>query len=113
MSGRLPLAIAIVAVVAVVVVGWLFFWSPANNDNFPQGTLWLCTNQSCGNSFTLTMKELSDHQLKHYGQLPKCPKCGHEALGAERCQFCGKVFVQQRGYDVCPYCGKQQVPKPE
>jgi rRNA maturation endonuclease Nob1 len=97
-------AVVLVVVGAALTVAAL--WRGPNNANFPEGTDWLCTNQGCGNHFKLTMKQLGEHYKAHYGQLPKCPKCGHDAVRAWQCANCGKVFPQTRGIDACPYCGK-------
>jgi hypothetical protein len=111
MKNKLVYAVVIgVALVGAVVV-WAM-WRPANNPNFPQGTDWLCTNQACQNHFKLTMKELGDHHKAHYGQRPKCPKCGKDAVRAEVCAHCGKVYMQARGAQICPYCRKEQIIKP-
>jgi hypothetical protein len=95
----------VAAAVGVAVLVWAM-WRPENNANFPEGTDWVCTNKTCGNHFKLTMKELGEHHKAHYGQLPKCPKCGKDAVRASVCSSCGKVFPQGRGMAACPYCGK-------
>ena len=46
------------------------------------------------------MKQLGEHYKAHYGQLPKCPKCGHDAVRASVCSNCGKVFPQARDRGV-------------
>ena len=106
---RVVLAAVAIAVV-IAVVGWRLWGRGANNENFPEGTLWQCTTPACGNAFTLTMKQLGEHHKKHFGQLPACPKCGKESVGAQRCGHCRKVYVQMRGSNVCPFCGKPQAP---
>jgi hypothetical protein len=99
------------SVIVVVVAGVLWLWAlrrPANNENFPEGTEWLCTNPQCGNHFHMTMKELGEYTKAHYGQPIKCPKCNQMAVGAATCAYCGKVYAQMRGSNLCPYCGKPQ-----
>ncbi|HEX2971121.1 MAG TPA: hypothetical protein VHP11_02240 [Tepidisphaeraceae bacterium] len=97
--------LAAAALFTVVLV-----WSrrPANNDDFPEGTFWLCANPKCQTSFTLTIKELGQHHEKHYGQPPFCPKCqGTDTLRAEQCPHCKKVYPLARDWgSVCPYCRK-------
>lgn len=103
------------SVIIVVVGAVLAIWGtrrPANNANFPEGTDWLCLNRSCNTHFKLTMKELGEHHKANYGQPIKCPKCAQRADRAEVCKSCGKVFVQMRGMQGCPYCGKPLVPPP-
>ena len=46
------------------------------------------------------MDELAEHTQKHYGERPKCPKCGKEAIAA-KCGHCGKVYPQARGEQIC------------
>jgi predicted RNA-binding Zn-ribbon protein involved in translation (DUF1610 family) len=97
------------AVITVVVGAVLAIWGfrrPPNNANFPEGTDWLCTNRTCNNHFNLTMKDLGQFYKTHYGQRPKCPKCGSEAIRATVCPSCHKVFPQARDMFACPYCGK-------
>ena len=97
-----------VAVVGAVVV-WAM-WSPANNENFPEGTDWLCLNKACGNHFKMSIREVAEHHKAHYGQPMKCPKCGQEAERAVKCAHCAKVYVQGRGASFCPFCKKEQPP---
>ena len=91
----------------VIVTGIVYwFWRPANNENVPRGTWWICTNDSCKNEFSLSMAQFSEHHEKHYGQPVLCPKCKSVAVKADKCPSCGKVFVMQRNSDICPACGK-------
>jgi rRNA maturation protein Nop10 len=91
----------------IIVTGILYwFWRPANNANVPNGVWFLCTNDSCRNEFSMTMAQFSDHHAKHYGQPVRCPKCDSVAIKADKCPYCGKVFVMQRNGDICPACGK-------
>ena len=111
MKQKLIYGAVIVVVVAAVLGVWSMRGSP-NNANFPQGTDWLCTNSACGNHYKMTVAELGEHHKKNYGQRPACPKCGKPAVRAEVCGHCGKVYPQNRGMQVCPYCGKEQIAKP-
>jgi hypothetical protein len=111
MKDKLIYAVIVIVAVGLAAVGWMM-WSPANNENFPEGTDWVCLEKNCGQHFKLTMSELGDHYKKNYGQRPKCPKCGKEAFRAEKCGHCGKVYPQSRGVQVCPYCKKEQVVTP-
>jgi hypothetical protein len=108
---RLGIGAAIVLVAAVTaVVAWN--WRPANNANFPDGTFWICQNDSCHHEFVLTMEQLSEHHKLHYGQPIPCPKCGQAgAIRALRCPSCGKFYPQPRDPMPCPFCGKMP-PKP-
>src|SRR5215471_13009636 len=95
----------IVAVVVATGVGaWM--WRPANNDNFPDGTYWICSEPTCKTEFSLTMTQLSDHHEKHYGQPVPCPKCGKPAIRADKCKHCGRIYPMDRNSVVCPFCGK-------
>jgi ribosomal protein L32 len=111
MQKNLVLGGIVVAVVAAAVVVWAM-WTPANNANFPEGTLWMCTDRACGSHHNLSTKQLGEHYKANYGQLPKCPKCGKESVRAEKCDHCGKVYPQGRGVQVCPYCKKEKVAAP-
>lgn len=95
-------------VVGLSVLIWQM-WPESNDPNFPEGTDWICTNAADRHTFTLTMDELAEHTQKHYGERPKCPTCGKEAIRAEKCGHCGKVYPQARGEQVCPFCKKPQV----
>jgi rubrerythrin len=95
----------------VIITGISFwFWRPANNVNAPRGTWWICKNPTCKNEFSLTMAQFSEHHEKHYGQPVTCPKCHTEAIKADKCPSCGKVFVMQRNTNKCPACGKPTDP---
>jgi rRNA maturation protein Nop10 len=96
------------AIAGVVLITGVLYWfhHPANNVNAPRGTWWICKNQSCKNEFSLTMAQFSEHHEKHYGQPVRCPKCDSEAIKADKCPSCGKVFVMQRNSTKCPSCGK-------
>jgi hypothetical protein len=107
---HLVYASVVVVVVAAVLV--MAMRRGPNNENFPEGTDWLCLDPTCNTHFRLTMKELGEHYKQHYGKRPLCPKCGKEAVRAEVCGHCGKVYPQARGVQICPYCRKEQVAKP-
>lgn len=99
--------VLIIGAIALVLVGaaYYFLWRPSNNQNFPEGTLWICQNEGCKAEFTMTMSELGEHYKNHYGEPVPCPKCGKaQTVRAERCPQCQKVFAQARGTQVCPYC---------
>jgi len=104
---KIVMALVVVAVVAVAgAAAWM--WRPANNDNFPDGTFWICKNPQCKGEFGLTMKQLSDHHVQHYGQPIPCPKCGKsDTIAAERCPNCKKYYPMQRDVHACPFCKTQ------
>jgi hypothetical protein len=112
MNKNLLKGIIVASAVLVAVLAW-WLYSPANNANFPGGTDWLCTNQSCKNAFNLTMKELGQYNKEHIGEPIKCPKCGSPAIRAEKCQFCGKSYPMPRdAQHRCPFCGKDNAAPP-
>ena len=96
-------------VVGLGVLVWSM-WPEENNPNFPEGTDWVCVNKSEPHHFNLSIDELAEHTEKHYGERPKCPKCGQDAFRAEKCVHCGKAFLPGRGESVCPFCKKPQIP---
>jgi hypothetical protein len=98
-------------VIGLGVLVWSM-WPEENNANFPEGTDWLCGNTSDPHHFNLSVSDLAEHTQKHYGERPKCPKCGQDAFRAEKCVHCGKVYVPGRGASVCPFCKKPQVAPP-
>ena len=101
---KLVMALIVVVVVAGVAAAW-WYWRPANNANFPDGTFWVCSNQQCKAELVLTMKQLGQHEEKHYGQPITCSKCGKEMVRANRCPKCSKFYPQVRNVEpVCPYC---------
>ncbi len=96
-------------IVLVVIIAGVVIWKyrPANNANLPEGTFWVCSNPQCGNEFAWSVKQFSDFKEKNPGSPVLCPKCGKEAVGADRCPFCKRCFPKgQRGDKVCPHCGK-------
>ena len=113
MNKNLVKGIVVASVVLVAVVGWMLY-SPANNENFPEGTDWLCMNPSCKTDFNMSVKQLAQYNKDHIGEPIKCPKCATPAARAERCQHCRKVFpispndAQHR----CPFCGKSNALPP-
>ncbi|HZL37475.1 MAG TPA: hypothetical protein VFC78_19310 [Tepidisphaeraceae bacterium] len=93
----------IVIVVACVVA---VKWQSPNNADFPDGTWWLCENPTCKAEFKLTTKQISDWNLKHYGEHMLCPKCGQPSIvRAVKCPKCGDVYPAE-GARVCPKCGE-------
>jgi hypothetical protein len=96
-----------VGAVALLILGGAgaWFWRPANNDNFPDGLLYLCSNPSGKHQFMMTVKQLGEYHEKHYGQAVKCPTCGAEAARADKCHYCGDVHLQTSN-GACPKCGK-------
>jgi len=105
------MALVVVLVVAGIAAVW-WYWRPANNANFPDGTFWLCANPQCKAEIVLTMKQLGEHHEKHYGQPLLCPKCNKpDPLRADRCPDCKKLYPQQRNIaPLCPYCKKPPSP---
>jgi hypothetical protein len=102
--------ISVVVVLTIVGVVWWTFRRPANNATHPNGTWWLCQNKACGHSFQLTMAQLGDWHKKHYGQRPVCPDCGSpDAVAAEKCDNCGKVYPRTQTLQPCPVC--KAIPK--
>jgi DNA-directed RNA polymerase subunit RPC12/RpoP len=110
MNKKLVQGIVIGGLVLVALLAWVLY-TPANNSNFPGGTDWLCMNPSCATSFNLSIKQLAEYNKDHIGEPIKCPKCGTEAVRAEKCTHCGKVFPMPRdAQHRCPYCGKDNAP---
>ena len=101
--------LVIAAVVLAAVVVWSLY-SPANNANFPEGTAWLCTNPKCGNTFTLTMRQLGEHNKKNFGQPVQCAKCTAPAVRAQQCRHCQKWHPRPHEGYKCPHCGKDNPP---
>ncbi|MGE5610308.1 MAG: hypothetical protein ACM359_13725 [Bacillota bacterium] len=102
---------AAAALILVTGLG-VWRWRPENNDNFPDGTFWMCLNPQCKAEFVLTMKQLGEHHEKHYGQPIPCPKCqGTQTIRAGRCTSCKKFYPLTPGLQVCPHCKKPVKPR--
>jgi hypothetical protein len=103
------LTAALLVVAAVALAAWR--WRPANNDNFPDGTFWICRNPQCHAEFVLSMKQLGEHHRQHYGQPVPCPQCGKtDTTRAERCPNCKKFYPMQRDLLPCPHCQHKPAP---
>jgi hypothetical protein len=98
------LIIAAVALAAfVVMVAYFTFRTDRSTSAAPDGTWWICSNPSCGNTFNMSLAEYAAHVKAHYGQPVPCPKCKAPAIRAAKCPKCGKVSVLDRGA-TCPAC---------
>lgn len=103
------ITIATIVLLLAVVGTFAWKWRPANNANAPDGVFYMCSNQGCKHEWNMTMRELSDHHEKNYGQPVPCPKCGDKkSFRAEKCVHCGKMFPLSREPRPCPHCKKQQ-----
>lgn len=71
---------AILAIVIVVAGGLgaaYFMRGGPNNANHPEGVMMICG--ACGHTWPVTMKQISDHHVAHYGEPLTCPKCAAAA----------------------------------
>ena len=106
--------VAAMAVIAASVTGavvWLRS-AAAVNEDFPDGTFWLCSHAACGAEFVKSLDELGAfYQQNPNAELP-CPDCGRTpTMRAVRCAECGRHFPRPpRGRLPleCPHCGKEQ-----
>lgn len=99
------LIIAGVALVAFTsLVAYFTFRTDPSASAAPEGTWWLCSNPSCGNTFNLSLSELAQHHKAHFGEPVPCPKCKQPAIRSAKCSKCGKVFPLDRN-GACPACG--------
>jgi hypothetical protein len=108
--GQRQIAIAAGALIVIVVAVFWWFRTPANTPNAPEGTWRVCTNKTCGHTFNMSIKEISEHHEKHYGEPIPCPKCKSESMPAMKCKSCQKVSAMQRGQTKCPACGAAIAP---
>jgi hypothetical protein len=108
-SSQKQIAVGVVVTIAVTVGVYAWFFGPANNDNFPDGTWWVCEEADCKHEFGLTTSQLSDHYEKNYGKRPTCPKCKKDHTNpAVKCEHCGKVYKAERDQLLCPFCKKER-----
>ena len=100
------LIIAAIALIAfITLVAYFTFRTDRSTSAAPDGTWWLCSNQSCGNTFNLSLEEYGAYTKAHYGEGMKCPKCKSPAIRATKCSKCGKVYVLYSSSATCPNCG--------
>lgn len=103
----------VLVLVGLGIAGWLTYRSgtpSTSSQDFPEGTLWVCTNESCAADFRRTVSELADHYREHPGQDPTCPVCDSAAVRGIECVHCGHVYPRpgaQPGPPVCPACGEE------
>lgn len=105
MKEKLIFAAVIVLFAAGAVGAWVMF-RPENNENFPQGTRWMCPDKACGHQFALTVRDLARHHDEHYGEPVPCPKCRKPATRAIECPHCKAVSPLGRDMLNCPKCKK-------
>jgi hypothetical protein len=103
MNPKLMYGIVVMAALGVAVLVWSL-WDSPNNANFPEGTTWMCVDPACGGQATLTLKQLGEHNQKHFGKRPFCPKCTKEMIRADVCRHCGKWYPSVRDNKFCPFC---------
>jgi len=100
------LIIATVALIAfITLVAYFTFRTDPSTSAAPNGTWWLCSKPSCGNTFNLSLSELAAHDKAHWGQPVDCPKCKSPAIRGMKCSKCGKVYPVYSSSAVCPSCG--------
>jgi len=61
---------AILTAVVVALCGLVVFLGlrrSRTDQNFPEGTWWICTNKDCKHEFNLSIQAVSDHHKAHYG----------------------------------------------
>jgi hypothetical protein len=110
--GKKEIILSAVVAVLLVVAAVAMFRRPANNENFPEGTWWICTKADCKHTFNLSIKEIGKHHQEHYGEPIPCPKCKSPAVRADKCPHCGNVFAAERNLLKCPKCGKDLTAPP-
>jgi hypothetical protein len=105
MKDKLPfLAVLVLGMAGIAAILYFSLRSPDNNENFPDGTWWVCTNKSTPHEFSLTTKEVGAWHKDHYGEPVKCPTCSQPADRASKCKSCGAVSVWKRESASCPKC---------
>jgi predicted RNA-binding Zn-ribbon protein involved in translation (DUF1610 family) len=100
----------LVALVCAYSVWAFLLRSNPNSADVPDGTFWICTTK--GHHFNLSLKQLSDHHAKHYGEPVPCPTCGDtKTIRAYHCDKCGEYYpMTSSTQPPCPKCGTK--PKP-
>jgi hypothetical protein len=103
MKEKLLWGVAVVLLASGAVGAWSYLRN-TNNANFPNGLLFVCSDDKCGHQFTMTTHEFGQFQEKHYGEDVPCPKCGKKAVKALKCPHCGAVSPMTRDLTECPKC---------
>lgn len=81
--------------------------SEANNANHPEGVLMICT--SCSQTWTLTLRQISDHHVAHYGEPLPCPACGkQQGVAAQRDAVTGAPVSERQ---VAPHTTTSPTPR--
>jgi len=110
MTDRKVLIVIGACALAGVCVLVAALWPSSNNPNFPEGLAYLCPN---GHEFHLTVSQLNDFYLKHYGEPLPCPVCGATpAQRAERDPQTGKLRPIIRDSGALPVPGQPQMHPP-
>src|SRR5690242_11413223 len=110
LEGKFGITAVVVLVLCVGLGVWAMVRPSPNTPDTPDGLPYLC--RSCKTGFVRTMKQVSDHQLAHYGEPMYCPKCNSkETERANKCAKCGEFFPMTRNSQpACPKCGTKPAP---
>jgi len=105
-NSKIGVAALIVVILAIGAVVWAMVRPSQNTPDVPNGLGFIC--KKCNNTFTKSMKELSDWQIEHRGEQVPCPKCkSQDVISAYRCAKCGEFYPKaaRGGPPKCPKCG--------
>ena len=108
-SDQIKVGAAIVVMgVAGVLIYKNVFGDPGHGENMPEGTFWICGNESCNNEFNMSLSKV--RSLRNADGLVPCPKCNEwRVTRGHVCDSCKRVYepVGHGGKpDNCPHCGE-------
>lgn len=102
---QITVLVVFVALLAATALQWQRWRSTTRNADFPDGSLWVCTDPKCAAEVVKTVREVGQFFQDHPDGQLNCPKCQAPLARAQRCPHCQHLYVSQRPpLRACPHC---------